>query len=109
MIRILLIEPLAVVRESLALAFAATGDMERRCCSSNREGSELLKGSSGQFDVVLLHQRTGGEKADELLAITNQNGLKGRVLIITPWRAIWSSGDWAASGWPASSTNKDPW
>ena len=85
MIRMLLIEPLAVVRESLALAFAATGDMQPRCCSSMREGSELLQGSSGQFDVVLLNQHAGGEKADELLAITNRNGLKGRVLIITPW------------------------
>lgn len=85
MIRILLIEDIAVVRESLALALATTADMELRCCSNMKEGIELLNGSSGQFDVVLLKQRAGDENADELLSFTNQNGLEGRVLIITQW------------------------
>jgi DNA-binding NarL/FixJ family response regulator len=80
-----LIEDLAVVGESLALALATTACMEVRCCSSIKEGIELLSGSSGQFDVVLLKQRSGDEQADELLSIAGQNGLKGRVLIITPW------------------------
>ena len=84
MIRILLIEDLAVVRDSLALALAMTGDMELRCCSSVKESIQMLQSSSRRFDVVLLKQRIGDEKADELLSIANQNGL-GRVLIITPW------------------------
>lgn len=85
MIRILLIEDLAVVRESLAMALATARDLELRCCSSIEEGIDLLNGSSGRFDVVLLKQSAGGQKADELLSITNRNGLKDRVLILTPW------------------------
>src|ERR1035437_5811392 len=84
MIRILLIEELAVVRESLAMALATAADMELQCCSSIEEGIDLLKGSAGLFDVVLLKPSAGGRKADELLSITNGNGLKGRVLVITP-------------------------
>ena len=84
MIRILLIEDLAVVRESLAMALATAADMELQCCSSIEEGIDLLKGSAGLFDVVLLKPSAGGRKADELLSITNGNGLKGRVLVITP-------------------------
>lgn len=85
MIRILLIEDLAVVRESLALALGATADMELRCCSSIKESIEILNGPSGQFDVVLLKQHAGDERADVLLSIMDQKGLKGRVLVITPW------------------------
>lgn len=85
MIRVLLIEELAVVRESLVLALATTADMELQGCSSIEEGIASLNGSSGQFDVVLLKQRAGGERADELLSITNHNGLKNRVLVITSW------------------------
>src|SRR5450759_402827 len=71
MIRILLIEDLAVVRESLAMALATAADMELRCCSSIEEGIDLLKGSAGLFDVVLLKPSAGGRKADELLSIAN--------------------------------------
>ncbi len=84
MIRILLIDELAVVRESLAMALATASDMELWCSSTIEEGSDLLNGSPDRFDVVLVKQSAGGQKVDELLSITNQNGLKGRVLIITP-------------------------
>jgi two-component system response regulator NreC len=84
MIRILLIDELAVVRESLAMALGTARDMELWCSSTIEEGSELLNGSPGRFDVVLVKQSAGGQKVDELLSITNQNGLNGRVLIITP-------------------------
>ena len=85
MIRILLIEDLAVVRDSLELALATVTDMELRCCSSVEGGINVLTGSSSLFDIVLLKQSAWGHKADELLSITNRNGLKNRVLIITRW------------------------
>jgi len=85
MIRILLIEDLAVVRESLAIALATATDMELRCCFSIDEGIDLLNRSSDRFDIVLLKQSAGGQKADELLSNTNRRGLKKRVLVLTPW------------------------
>ena len=88
MIRILLIEDLAVVRESLAMALAAS-DMELQCCASMEEGIDLLEGSADSFDVVLLKQSAGGRKADELLSVANANGLEGRVLVITPGLSDW--------------------
>jgi len=81
MIRILLIEDLALVRESLAIALATGTDMEPWCCPSIEEGIHLLNGSSGRFDMVLLQQSAGGQKADPLLSIANRIGLK--VLITT--------------------------
>jgi DNA-binding NarL/FixJ family response regulator len=81
MIRILLIEDLALVRESLAIALATGTDMELDCCPSVEEGIDLVNGLSGRFDIVLLKQSGGGQKADQLLSIANRNGLK--VLIIT--------------------------
>jgi DNA-binding NarL/FixJ family response regulator len=60
LIRILLIEDLAVVRESLAMALATGTDMEPWCCPSIEEGIDLLKGSSCRFDLVLLKQSAGG-------------------------------------------------
>ena len=84
MIRILLIDDLALVRESLAMALATATDMELWCCSTIEEGTIFSNGPSGRFDVVLVKQSAGGQKADELLSVTNRNGLKGRVLIITP-------------------------
>ncbi len=89
MIRILLIEDLAVVRESLAIALATAEDMQLQGCSSIDEGIDLLMGSSGLFDVVLLKQTPGGRRADELLSIANGIGLEGRVLVITPGLSDW--------------------
>jgi two-component system nitrate/nitrite response regulator NarL len=85
MIRILLTEDLAVIRESLEMAFANVTDMQLRCCSSVEDGIDLLNESSGLYDVVLVKQSAWGRKADELLSITNRNDLKNRVLIITRW------------------------
>lgn len=84
MIRILLIDDLAVVRESLAIALAAGTGMELWGCPSIDEGIELLKETPNRFDLVLVKQSADGEKADELLSFTNRNALDGRVLIITP-------------------------
>jgi two-component system response regulator DevR len=84
MIRILLIEDLAVVRESLAMALSACADMEALCCSSVEEAIGLLNGSPEEFDIVLLKQTAGGRKPDELLSVAHRKGLERRVLIITP-------------------------
>jgi DNA-binding NarL/FixJ family response regulator len=89
MIRILLIDDLAVVRESLVMALAAAPEMELQSCSSIDEGIGLLMGSSGLFDVVLIKQTHGGRKADELVYLANASGLKGRVLVITPGLSDW--------------------
>ncbi|MCU1237280.1 MAG: two component transcriptional regulator, LuxR family [Candidatus Solibacter sp.] len=89
MIRILLIDDLTVVRESLVIALAAAPDMELQSCSSIDEGIGLLMGSSGLFDVVLIKQTLGGRKADELVFFANASGLKGRVLVITPGLSNW--------------------
>ncbi len=85
MVRALLIEDLAVVRESLALGLASGGDIEVRSCATPQEAIRILAEPSAHFDVVLLKQGSGAEKADQLLSIANRNGLKGRVLILTPW------------------------
>jgi len=85
MSRILLIEDLAVVRESLAMALAAHMDVELLCCASVQEGIQTLRASPGRFDVVLLKQSVDGEKADEFLSLANRSGLKNRVLILTAW------------------------
>ena len=84
MIRILLIEDLTVVRESLAMALANAADMELRCCSSLEEGIDLLNGLCEPFDIVLVKQSAGGRRADELLSVANRSRPKNRVLIITP-------------------------
>ena len=55
------------------------------CCSNTEEGIEILKRQPGYFDVVLLKQAVGSERADALLSLTNETGLKGKVLVITPW------------------------
>jgi DNA-binding NarL/FixJ family response regulator len=98
MILALLIEDLTVVRESLAMALATVKDIELHCCSSIAEGIDLLDESFRRFDVVLLKQRAGGQRADELLAVTNRNGLKDRVLIITPWLSDSEQGRLASLG-----------
>lgn len=84
MIRILLIEDLAVVRESLAMALATVADLELRCCSSLEEGIDLLNGCCQEFDIVLLKQSDGGRRADDLLSVAIRSRPKKRVLIITP-------------------------
>jgi DNA-binding NarL/FixJ family response regulator len=89
MIRILLIDDLALVRESLVMALAAAPDMELQSCSSIDEGIGLLMGSSGLFDVVLIKQTHGGRKPDELVSLANASGLNGRVLVITPGLSDW--------------------
>jgi DNA-binding NarL/FixJ family response regulator len=84
MIRILLIEDLTVIRETLAVALAADGSMKLRCCSSIEEGIGLLNGSADGFDIVLLKHSAGQPSPDEFLALANRSGLENRVLIITP-------------------------
>lgn len=84
MIRILLIEDLAVVRESLAMALSAVADMELQSCSTLEEGIDLLNRTCEGFDVVLLKQRAGGRMADKLLSVAHGSRQKKRVLVITP-------------------------
>jgi DNA-binding NarL/FixJ family response regulator len=84
MIRILLIEDLAVVRESLAMALSAVADLELQCCSSLDEGIDLLNGSCQGCDIVLLKQSAGGRRADDLISVALRSRPTKRVLIITP-------------------------
>jgi DNA-binding NarL/FixJ family response regulator len=84
MIRILLIEDLGVVRESLAMALSAVEDMELQCCSSLEEGIDLLNGSCQGCDIVLLKQSAGGRSPDDLISVAIRSRPTKRVLIITP-------------------------
>ena len=84
MIRLLLIEDQALARESLSIALAGVGDLELRSCASIQEGIGLLADSSNAFDIVLVKQRSGGQKADELLSVASQCGLANRVLVLSP-------------------------
>lgn len=99
MIRLLLINDLTVARESLALALTmTTTDIEVRCCSSIEAGIDLLNGSPGRFDIVLLTQAAEGPRADELLYITNRKGFENRVLILTSWLSDFEQRRLASNG-----------
>jgi DNA-binding NarL/FixJ family response regulator len=84
MIRILLIEDLVMVRESLAMALFKIANMELQCCSSPEEGIDLLNGSCHRCDIVLLKLSAGGRRADELISVAIRSRPAKRVLIITP-------------------------
>jgi DNA-binding NarL/FixJ family response regulator len=84
MMRILLIEDLVVVRESLAMALAKVAGMELQCCSSPEDGIDLLNGSCQRCGIVLLKLSAGGPRADELISVAIRSRPAKRVLIITP-------------------------
>jgi DNA-binding NarL/FixJ family response regulator len=83
MIRILLIEDLVVVRESLAMALSKVADMKLQCCSAPEEGIDLLNGSCQGCEIVLLKLSAGGRRADELISVAIRGRPAKRVLIMT--------------------------
>jgi DNA-binding NarL/FixJ family response regulator len=84
MIRILMIEDLAVVRESLAMALSKVPDMKVQCCASPEQGIDLLNGSYKGCEIVLLKLSAGGRRADELISAAIRSRPAKRVLIMTP-------------------------
>ncbi len=82
-IRTLLVDDHALFRESVARALAAEADIEIEHCGSIRDALVLL--DRREFDLVLLDQDLGSERALEFLPAARQHGFNGKVLLVTAW------------------------
>jgi len=82
-IRTLLVDDHALFRESVARALEGEADLEIAHCGSIREALALL--TQREFDVVLLDQDLGAERASEFLPAARERGFNGKVLVVTAW------------------------
>jgi len=82
-IRTLLVDDHALFRESVARALAVEPDIEIEHCGSIRDALSLL--DKHAFDLVLLDQDLGPERALEFLPAARQHGFSGKVLLVTAW------------------------
>ncbi len=82
MIRILLVNDLPTIGESVAVALRTKG-MCARSCGSLKEAIDVLKRSRDGLDVVLIEYSHGGCTPDELLSCIAHNQPRCRALIMT--------------------------
>jgi two-component system nitrate/nitrite response regulator NarL len=82
-IRTLLIDDHALFRESVARALSTEADLEVEHCGSIRDALCLL--DQHEFDLVLLDQDLGNERASEFLPAARQHGFNGKVVLVTAW------------------------
>lgn len=82
-IRVLLIDDHALFRESVAGVLAADPGLAVEHCGNIQEA--LAKLAEHSFDLVLLDQDLGGERASQFLPVARQGGFEGRVLVVTAW------------------------
>ena len=82
-IRTLLVDDHALFRESVARALAVEPDIEIEHCGSIRDALALF--DRHEFDLVLLDQDLGSERALEFLPAARQHGFNGKVLLVTAW------------------------
>ncbi|MBV9504195.1 MAG: response regulator transcription factor [Acidobacteriia bacterium] len=81
-LRVLLVDDHALFRESVTSALSQPG-LEIKHCATIREAVRDV--AESRWDVVLLDQDLGDERASLFLPAARQAGFDGRVLIVTAW------------------------
>lgn len=78
----LLVDDHALFRESITGAFHDPGFVLEHCASI-REALQLM--ANQRFDLVLLDQDLGAERASHFLPAAREAGFDGKVLVVTAW------------------------
>jgi two-component system nitrate/nitrite response regulator NarL len=82
-VRVLLIDDHALFRQSVAQSLAADAGLQVEQCASIRDALKVL--SQKPFDLVLLDNDLGAERASQFQPAARQIGYEGRVLVVTAW------------------------